>query len=279
VSQYWEGLILGALDSMAADAEVEYRKKIANLRDYRRFPLDKHVPGVAGLSADQFQKAREMLSAIGTAQPVEGGETLGEGASVELPGVDARVRRLRELGIDSRLRKWMRDARRLMDAFPERADRRFSCTVSIVPQAEQARLLAEFGKGDPRDASVLHKWAVVHLHVPGRRTKRHKTYQAKVTSVGLVTYPGDNFRFDFYTYATDKTPSRTVSFEGPWACVRMLHMYRSERMEEEPAKWHVQVPLKDDDGDERILWLRLEFDRPLPPLSDWPVYRTASANR
>ena len=272
VAQYWDDFLHGGLVSLADDALMKTREVLPTLQRYARFPLDVPKTGEADLSVQELAAAVGALNQVRPMTPVEGGKTLGDGAELKVARMDYQVQRLRTLELGEKAR-WISSAKAMLAAIPTKENRRLACKVWLPPPKEQQRLLDAFGKGDMRDDSVLPVWTVMELiESGGRRTRKYRTHQATPTQVGRVMYPGDRFEFNMYRYHSDTKPDRVMTFEGTWAALRMLHTLPAGQSQEAPSKWNVQLTLKDETGHERILWLMLDFELPLPAIKDWPKY-------
>ncbi|MBN1669535.1 MAG: hypothetical protein JXR37_00780 [Kiritimatiellae bacterium] len=270
VAQYWDDLIQNGLECLADDALKQTREILPALKRYARFPLDLPRVGVTELSPQELADAAEALGKVRPMDPVEGGKTLGEGADTAVPRVDRQIQRLRDLELGE-WGRWIRSAKHMLAALPAGADRRLACTVWLLPPKEQQRLLDAFGKGDMRDDSALPVWTIVELFEgEGRRSTRFRTTQGTPTQIGRIRYPGDGFELKLYKYHSDTQPHRSQTYEGHWGALGLLHTLPCEQAKDSPTKYNVQVPLKDDSGRERILWLQLEFEQALPAIADWP---------
>jgi hypothetical protein len=270
VSQYWDAAIVNALEAVADSAVQEALAKLPGLRQYARFPLARPVAGVASLSADKLREAAEQLGQIQPWPAEEEPKTVGGGANSERPLIDQQLQRLRNLEIGEAA-TWLAASKELLAALPTAPGRRLLCTVSLLPGKEQQRLLQAYGGGDIKDDSVLPTWRVIALGDGSKRPpRRESTMKSNTTQLGRIMYPGDGFALQFFSHTFDENPSRTITFDDPWGALRLLHDYTCEQNAEAPGKWFVQIPLKDDAGHERVIWLQLDFEQPLPSLEDWP---------
>jgi hypothetical protein len=274
VAQYWNELILTVLASLTDESLLKTEALLPELERYARFPLD--VPAEGGaieeLSWSELQDAARLLGQIGLAEPVEEPKTLGEGAELGKYRMDAQLALLRNLDL-GRESAWITAARDLVGALPDDPGRRSLCRVFLLPAEEQARLVDAHGLGNFKDDSVIPVWTVMQLYEgPGSQARKFKTYAAAPVQAGRLTYPGEGFELRFFKYHSDVESSRTVSYSGAWACLRILHDGQAEPMATERNKWNVPVTLRDEVNHLRTLWLRFEFEEPLPSLKAWPRY-------
>jgi hypothetical protein len=88
----------------------------------------------------------------------------------------------------------------------------------------------------------------------------------------LGKYPlaADKFSIDFYRGVDDATPDRTYSLSADWAILRLLHLPTTLRRAG-GKEWEVMLPIKDEQGADRYVFLLLQFEKPLPEISDWPT--------
>lgn len=270
VAQYWDAAIVNALESVADSAVQDAKAKLPGLRQYARFPLTSPAPGVTSLSADKLYEASRQLAQIQPWPSEEEPKTLGGGLDSGHPLIDRQLQRLRDLDIGEEA-KWLAASKTLLAALPPDPKRSMLCTVSLLPGKEQQRLLQAYGGGNIRDDSVLPTWRVMSLTDGSKReARRTRTTQSNATQLGRIMYPGEGFSMQFFSHTFDEDPSRTITVEDPWGALRLVHDYACEQNAEAPKKWVVQIPLEDDGGHKRVIWLQLDFEQPLPSLEDWP---------
>lgn len=272
VIQFWDTLIATALESLADQTIREAQTTLQEIRtrNLARFPLDLPRTGVASLSVAELADAVAALKRVQPWPAVAEPKTLGDGADTGRPRIDQQLQRLRDLDLGEQ-GAWVAAAKSMVAGLPAGPDRRLACTVWLPPYTEQERLIKAHGGRSLRDDSVLPVWRIVGLaegegQAPALRLQTGKDAR---TQVGRVFYPGNGLEVLLYRYNSDAKPDRTVAFRDPWGCLRMLHDCAGERLPTEPTRWNVPIAVEDA-GRQRVLWLELEFEQPVPALADWP---------
>ena len=101
--------------------------------------------------------------------------------------------------------------------------------------------------------------------------------------------PGTGVSFLLYRFPDpqrdNQPPDRSILINDPWACLRILFLVSKWSSAKEKTMvgswgvgqtldggktWNVPLVFTDDDGVIRSLWLKLEFEKPLPRPETWP---------
>ena len=273
VAQYWQDLIYFALVSLADEIKPETDRLLNELKPYARFPLDLPSRSDRDLTVEELLKAKSLLAELSPLRTAGDGKTIGDGASTGVKRIDEQLDRLRNLQLGEMV-AWVNAANAVLAGLPGEGGRAFSCRVSILPSPDQYRMLQDFGRG--MEDSILPIWRILDLsQAPRSAIEKYRTEQAASKQIGDLNYPGEPIVFRFYHYWGDPRdpqpePSRTLTYRGIWSVLRMLHSSMAKEVSGEPRKWMVTVSVEDENKRERLLWLLLDFEQPLPGREKWP---------
>ena len=107
---------------------------------------------------------------------------------------------------------------------------------------------------------------------------RVRTEAASTFDLGKFPLADNAFTIDFYRGVDDEKPDRSFKFSADWAVLRLLHQSYARRRNG-GKEWEIMLPLKDEGGNERYLFLILQFEKPLPEIADWTTTaKTTSAS-
>jgi hypothetical protein len=263
-SRYWADLAYEALRLIADEAEREARSGAEELLRYGKFPLARPGEDAADLTPQQLATARQAMEKItGVPDYVPGGpagETIGTGAMTGEPRTDDQLRRLRgHLGDDQE-----RIARiaRVLAALPPEGES-LACKLAVLSEEEQRSLSGE--------RRTVFDWCA-HVGLAQGETElgRDLARQPEAKPLAEPRLPGDDVTLNFYFHPSDTEPGATVSFAGPWGCLRLLHEADSVSRLEDGKAWRAAVVVKDDADQERLLWVSLRFEKSLPEIDAWP---------
>jgi hypothetical protein len=89
-----------------------------------------------------------------------------------------------------------------------------------------------------------------------------------------VRYPGPPLKFMVYPDDAPGTPpDKTVEVPGPWSAPALVHRSRAGQPTAvgEGKSWKVELLVPGQaPGRELSVWLKLDFEKELPPLRQWP---------
>lgn len=285
VERYWVDVTLGALRTLADASQSKARQAFTALRGYGRFPLAAPGPSDSALTPQEVERARVLLGQIvGRTTATTPTATIRAGKLTSRDEIDRELQRLRALELRGTEKQWVQAVQGLLACLPP-DNETYACEVSILPQKEQVNRSKEL-PGPEKGRLALEWWAKVTLY-QGRSEKGWKfTTSAELQKLGAVQYPGAELALRFYKHPSDTAPDRVVTVAGPWAALRLLHSGQAgqkisdtvvqthywdrAQRPESGESWLAAVTVKDDQGQYRALWVRLQFKKPLPIIQDWP---------
>jgi hypothetical protein len=256
--QYWASVTHEAMRLLAADAEDQTRRNMAELDKYALFPLT--LPGLDDreLSAAELSKARQILQGVrgvmdASTADAAGGGTVAQGANSDDRWLDDQFDRLRGVSMMGGAADKIRAIAAHADALPEPGQAPLTCRIVAL-------------KGSN---SVDDVWPWVAL-VQGQNPRPVDIRSMKVANLraagdedlGTFEYPGDPL-----TLVLVKLPSHGVDQtrrvpSDAWGALRLLCGSHAQQDTKDPRKWQVNFVVKTGGQPDRILQLRLEFDRP-----------------
>ena len=255
VEKYWKDFTLEGLRLLADAASQQVGAAVDQLRALAKFPLTKLSSDKQVMSPADVDTARKMASDIFGAAEAYEAKTIGAGALTNDRQIDDQVKRLRGLPGDAATQNWLASVRLVLEALPP-AGASYACGVSIPSL-------------DVRKQTTWDRWTRVELKQGTGKIGKDLMQQAGENRFGDVRYPGDALAINLYRQPTDVTPERTVSLEGSYAAILLLQSNPAERMSDDGKRWHVEVKLKDPEGNDRSLWIQLDFEKGLPAMAQW----------
>jgi hypothetical protein len=268
VLRFWEDLSYKALLALAVAAEQDARASLDELKRTARFPLRR-------LKDDRTQMTvAEVLAAQGSVEKVRAGEATGgagAGGTVARPTgsekFNAAMDRLMGLALlNDTDRAWIARVDRVLSALPRTEKDVLQCRVHILTDRAPE-------KGMRALEELFPNMDIVQGQAPcsPRLRSRPGPGQAPVP----VAYAGEAVRMCFYSAAAAADrPDATLTFDGPWGALQLLHQYDAKPVTPGDTKtWAAEVVVPYNAGGQEIklsLWLKLEFDRPLPTMEEWP---------
>ncbi len=287
--KYWTGLTVEFLRLLSEGASEEGKARVAKLRQgYARFPLDRpaapekpEMPERT-LTAAQVGEAREIVDTlvlrwkdVPTPAAPE-----GEGVRRGRETVRRMIEEIRKLRIPPAEWEWVKKVKAVLDGLPT-ADRALKCELWI-PAAQPS----------PNAANL--RWVHIRVKQGDKEVGKGNTIPAadyKLCDLWYPGNPGEKLEVFLYRNPVDPEPSRMIRVDNLWAMVRLLHpgqladplhpgkqlkhFWDAERPSEkkevfDPVKRNVILTIQDDEGQQRQLRLRLEFEKGLPRIEDWP---------
>jgi hypothetical protein len=141
--------------------------------------------------------------------------------------------------------------------------------ISVVNYAGQRKFITEQGlSADFTAAFAGNTWRTVRM--AGRAVRTQPAADAGLASARVT----DRFPPLELFFAADDNPAPDAvhAFTEDWTALRLIKA-KSTR-DPDGRGWQTPVSTKDETGAALFLILGLQFERPLPPLDDWPTIRS-----
>jgi hypothetical protein len=249
------------------------------VRRYNRFPLNKPQEGRKSLTAAEAAEARKIVDGVvlqwkdTPAPAAPEGERATRGRAV----IRKRLEEIRKLRIPPAEWEWLKKVKSVLDGLPT-ADRELKCELWI-PAAQPTPTAAD-------------RWVHIRVQQGGKEVGKGNTLPAADYKLCELRYPGEKVEINLYRNPVDPEPNRSVVVDDIWAMVRLLHpgqlvdplfpgnpykhQWDAEKPAEkkevfDPVKRNVVLTIEDDQHQARVLRLRLEFEKGLPRIEDWPA--------
>ncbi|MBM4038425.1 MAG: hypothetical protein FJ290_07915 [Planctomycetes bacterium] len=281
LDKYWTELTYEFLRLLCDGAAKQGRGLLDDLtRRYSRFPLVRPQEQGKPLAAAEVTEARKIVEALvlqwkesPAPPPAPEGERATRGRAV----VRKRLEEIRRLRIPPAEWEWLKKVKAVLDGLPT-ADRALKCEL-WVPAAQP-------------NPTAAHRWVHIRVLQGGKEIGKGNTLPAADYKVCDLWYPGEKVEIDLYRNPVDPEPNRAVVVDDPWAMVRLLHpgkltdplhpgdkfshLWDVEKPTEkkevfDPVKRNILLTIEDDQRQPRLLRLRLEFEKGLPRIEDWPA--------
>ena len=280
VDKYWTDLTMEFLRLLADGSSRQGLAMVDELtRRYSRFPLERPLERDAELSAAEGGEARRIVDAIvlqwKESPPSAAGE--GERSSRIRAAVRKMLDEVRRLRIPLVQWEWVKRVKAVLDGLPS-GDKALKCELWIPAK-------------QPTPAAA-HLWVHIRVKQGGKEIGKGNTMPAADYKLCEIWYPGEKLEIRLFKNPVDPEPNRAVDLDSLWAAVRMLHagvatdplypgkdfrhQYGAEMPTEkkelfDPQKRSVEVKVEDDQRQPRLLRFRLDFEKGLPRVEDWPT--------
>ena len=257
-ARFWEELSYKALKSVATDAEKQAREAVTSLRSGARFPLappasDRPQMSEADLAAAQAQIRRVSPAAAG-----------GAPAKIGSKRFDDEIERLQGArALSPEEAAWIAQARAVLAALPQGPGEVYTCTITLL--TTEPKVVGDEAAGD-----TYRYFGVVQ----GEGEPVKASLRGEPRELLKVRYPGPALKFMVYPADAPGTPpDKQVDVAGPWSAPALLHMSRAGQPTAagEGKSWKVELLVPGQaPGRELSVWLKLDFEKELPPLRQWP---------
>ncbi len=281
LDKYWTDLTYEFLRLLSDGAAKQGRGMVDDLtRRYSRFPLVRPQELGKPLTAVEVTAARKIVEALvlqwketPAPPPPPEGERATRGRAV----VRKRLEEIRRLRIPPAEWEWLKQVKVVLDGLPT-ADRALRCEL-WVPATQPT-------------PTAAHRWVHIRVLQGGKEVGKGNTLPAADYKLADLWYPGEKVEVHLYQNPVDPEPKRAVVVDDPWAMVRLLHagklidplhpgdkfshLWDVEKPTEkkevfDPVKRNILLSIEDDQHQPRLLRLRLEFEKGLPRIEDWPA--------
>jgi len=277
LDKYWTDLTYEFLRLLSDGAAKQGRGLVDDLlRRYNRFPLNRPLVRDKPLTAAEVAEARKIVEALVLQWKDAPTPMAPEGARGRA-FVRRRLDEIRRLRIPPAEWDWLKRVKGVLDGLPT-ADRALKCEL-WVPAAQPT-------------PTAAHRWVHIRILQGGKETGKGNTLPAADYKLCDLWYPGEKLEIHLYRNPVDPEPNRAVVVDDVWAMVRLLHPGQlvdplfpgnpfkhlwdvdkpTEKKEVfDPMKRNVLLTIEDDQRQPRVLRLRLEFEKGLPRIEDWPA--------
>jgi len=223
---------------------------------------------------------------MGQAGSADAARTIGQGATTGMGPIDAQLKRLTSGQFEGKDKELLDRLANVLAALPASRST-LKCGLSVVPADEQATLC-----GQDKVQTMLGFWAHWGLEQAKSGMTRRPMSQTKDSAdrkLGEIKYPlapGDVLvRFFRHPDDADKDPNRTLTVEGSWAAIRLLHggsikqkvgeieyqyKWRAASRSDDGKTWLILILVPDDKATERAVYVEMQFEKALPKVEDWP---------
>jgi hypothetical protein len=232
--------LLQQLTTQVKNTKTEAIKKIMQHRN--KFPLN--PDSGTDLQKDKLEEIKLLFNEVYPKKNFPVG-SIGSGVTTTISSVNKELEQLKEQDdLDNRLK----EIKQIIEGLP--TDRNpYYCKVKLLGQETQNRLL-EIGKELLWDRLRYLQFVQENR----QKNKRVNSRQREDLDLYTIEYPGQKLQVNFYQYSSSTEP-KTLSFSGPWACLRMLKESFDTR-----HKGYIKLEV---DGKEDnlggVLYLQLEF--------------------
>ena len=281
VDKYWTDLTFEFLRLLSEGAAKQGRGMLDELlKRYNRFPLNRPQERDKALTAAEANEARKIVEALvlqWKEAPASTAPAEGERATRGRAVVRKMLEEIRKLRIPPPEWEWLKRVKAVLDGLPT-ADRALKCELWI-PATQPT-------------PTAAHRWVHIRVKMGGKEVGKGNTLPAADYKLCDLWYPGEKLEIHLYRNPVDPEPSRAVDVEDIWAMVRLLHpgqladplfadkrfkhLWEVDRATEkkevfDPVKRNVMLTIMDDQQQPRLLRLRLELEKGLPRIEDWPA--------
>jgi hypothetical protein len=164
------------------------------------------------------------------------------------------------------IRKRVQALSSLAEALVADGGRPATVTLTLLKGADQdEKIKRQLGAESLTSAFIGSVWRALRLN-GGLRVN---TINRDNVELGKVSVAAPSLKIEFYQYSDSPEAGRTVSYDIEWAALQLLLQSSSTRL---PGgrDWDVFITQKDDQGRDRYLVLRLQFEKTLPEPDQWP---------
>jgi hypothetical protein len=166
----------------------------------------------------------------------------------------------------SLLEKRVQGLSSLAEALVADGGRPATVAITLLKQADQEeKIKRQTGSESFLGASIGSVWRALRLG-GGLRVA---TIARDSVELGKVSVADPSLKIEFFQYPDSTDAARVVAYDIEWAALQLLLQSSSVRL---PGgrDWDVFITQKDDQGRDRYLVLRLQFEKTLPEPGQWP---------
>ncbi|MFG0304806.1 MAG: type VI secretion protein IcmF/TssM N-terminal domain-containing protein [Phycisphaerales bacterium JB040] len=287
-SDFWVDLTVSAVEMIREQGEEITIEACRELEGLRMFPLARLDPNVdlatlqdvsvetgpsRVLSPEELARAGE-LSRRAMPRASGGGGSYAPGqlghpdASTGFPRIDEALESIRQSPLpEPWSRQDLEGIQRLLSGLSADPDRPFECTVTLLgPQRRPS--------GGVTPAHITFpNFRLLSVNERGIETLVGESLTTlDESAIGELRYPGDSLRLEFIYNEGGELRRVGRSVSGAWGPLTLIHRFGAEPVSPDSSVWEVEYTFQHTlDGRPLTygLWLRLEFEQPLPALDDW----------
>lgn len=259
---YWQSLVGRAIKTLADDYGRTAEESLGKLRGKLAFPLLAET-GAAELSPAELKELAAEIEGLGTGSLVDGDlkslsnkegfrDNIGR---LAMPDVIKKAQNLSE---------FVKRARAIVDVLGSADGSKLGVSVKLE---KQDRPLPGCIPGATPARDVANQLRVVDGAGKELTSSPLRT-DAESPAIDLAAGDG-GFAFVLMSTQGNQEVGR-ASFVGPWAAVKLIvnHACAAERSPDGKS-WLVPVTVEANGG-KRIVWVRVELKKGLPPIDQWP---------
>lgn len=271
--RYWTDMGVQLAAAVARGAQTASEDALRDVRALGRFPLAVPNDDQRPLTVEEVERVRARMAglAIANLDPRAIDPTIAEGGLTRFDEVDRVLKNLRELELKPSDADLVRRLASLLYAIPATGER-FSCSVSILGSKDRDQY-----KTDAKRPFGNETWLQLALFQGEQSQGIEIADRPDTVSIGQARYPGDPVQFRAKRFTDPNAPFEAHwpadiakgTVHANWSVLRLLHVPGARRAPD-GKQWHVPVPLPDKDKP-MVIWVQLDFDRPLPQPRDWPA--------
>ena len=282
VKRYMMGIVLGGLAVLAEESQsAAYDAWRQFRRDAVAFPLVRPQESGEQLTSKELAEVAVILDRIGGSAPrAEQGRllTIGEGGETGFGAIDEQLVDVRGLRLSDQGQELIDVVRMIANAAG--GEDRKGGTISVAGREDQD------GDGD-----------FFYYYAGGIRVLREsRSRGSRVGNIGddpkrlceaEYAAGAEGLRMEVYRQPGDDEPAHTITLQGPWAPIRLLHpgevvegegdnevrhTWETIKRDRDKKTWLVKATFAVGGGAaERSIVLQVRFEDELPRVTDWPT--------
>lgn len=268
--RYWNDVLIASLRILASAAQQDARQAIAKLIDeYDAFPVLATQSRERVLPAAMVMQLSELVGKVGQ-PPAPGtaarGQTLGQGARTAHDRINEQLVRLtgEDLLRTPGERDWIRRLRAVagfLHGAPQMSE------IVLLDPVEQDRV----PQAGLRTATTIY--SLIEIGVGDNPAfEPFSTRDRARGRIPRAEIPGAGVTVRFRKTSLDE-PEGVLQFPAPWSLVALAQMPGAAPEPAGEGGSLLKVPLvfSDSAGQRFYYWIGVRFERPVPPLADWPT--------
>ena len=271
--RYWNDLCEEAVRLLSVSAWRRTKDAINEIiRDSQAFPLCLTRVRNRTLQSDEVNKVSSMLEDIGA---VGEPDTIGGGAKTRFDAVNKHLTRITGEDVLPGIQQaWFDQLKAVCESL--RTDPPLSCRLVILGWDDHKELSPPNPDEDLKPSYPIYRYLQLYRGDKpfGDRIKSDEP-NAKTQLFGVPSKnPEDELAIHFFEYQDDEQAAAVLKLASPWTVIDFVHDPNAER-EDDEKHWIVALTFDDAAGnDQYYYWVKLEFNRPIPLLENWPTEDT-----
>jgi hypothetical protein len=248
---WWNSFVIDGVSILARHVDnLHMEQLIANINQYKAYPLCTDAARSEGLSFDMMQQIASLFGSLGAGLPDLSEQDERDPVSVALH---------HNLFKGAAVRSWAKNIYQIADAITS-TQKPLRWTIYQVPEETQRKLRT--GKELP----AINRFRYVQVSSTDNVPRMSSTYMNEK----LVLLQGDPeseaLAFNFYKTSRDSIPGAVVTFNGSWT---IFELYLQEnRIADDEGNNYIPVYLGDETG-QYVYYLDIGFNTKLPDHLSW----------